>query len=77
MSMNRTMYIDIKSADLQSLCIGDKVTVQVTGVIKGLNAGSPPEGDYEGSPPDMRLEVSGMKVISSNNDWADMAAEDD
>lgn len=76
MSMNSCMHIDVTQKELKGLSIGDKVSVQVTGTIKGMSAGEAPEGDWEGMPPDIRLEVDKIKILGSNT-FAEMAAEDD
>lgn len=69
------MYIDITNKDLKKLTVGDKVSVRVTGTVKSISAGEPPEGEYEGRPPEIRLEPDKVSIEGSNV-FADMAEED-
>ena len=78
MSRERTMNVDLSQGDLDELSIGDEVEVRVRGEVKSLSAGRPPEGDFDGFPPDMTVKVTSTRVRKrEENEFSRLARDDD
>lgn len=72
------MHIPVKSG-IKDLKLDQKVTFQISGTIRGLESRDKfeaPDGETESFPPEVRLEVSSVK-ISTDNKFADMGEETD